>query len=298
MQCIVPAPSNISRVTFKLTDVTENSVNLRLFLSCTDQSLVERYEVRYWPKTDQSLEQNMTKRPYDMVVTIDDLMMDTEYVVKVTAYDENGIAHEDSHTVRTSDRDILLQLIVFLLFGILVMAIMTTTATRRVKKMMNIKVDIPLGLLGIDEMPLNSQSEHPHHVHEELNPKVLFSELLEQDDLTALTAHHIYEEINPKVLLSELLEQDDLMPLAPYDPDDEAQSVIVKSILKKPDETVPAKQRSSVQIAIANDYVQPSQMKLSKKDQVERDLHSGENRSSGSSGYVDVSLIMKQQMIR
>lgn len=285
MQCIVPTPSSISRLTFKLTDVTEHSVTLRFFLSCTDQSLVEHYEVRYWPKMDKSLERNMTKRPYDMVITIDDLMMDTEYEMNVTAYDENGIPHRDSDSFRTSDRDILLQLIVFLLFGILAMAFMTTRATRRVKKMMNIKVDIPVGLLGIDEMPIDpSQNEHPYNVHEEIEPKVLFSELLEKDEFV-----------------------DDVMPRTPCDPDDEEKSVIVKSILKKPVETVHdqhaslpehlEKQKPTVQIVTGTDYIQPSQMPT-KKDPAKQDLTASENRSSGPSGYVDVGLIMKQQMIR
>ncbi|XP_065075262.1 cytokine receptor-like isoform X2 [Ochlerotatus camptorhynchus] len=278
MQCIVPTPSNISRLTFNLTDVTEHSVTLRISLSCTDQSLVERYEVRYWPKMDKSLEKNMTKRPYDLVIKIDDLMKDTEYMVNVTAFDEHGIPHTDSYSVRTSERDILLQLIMFLLFGILAMAIMTTTATRRVKKMMNIKFDIPLGLLGIDEMPMDS-------------------------------SQRIYagDEIESTVLFSESLENDKLMPLAPFDLDDAVQSVKVKSILKKPDETVHdkhsclsellEKQKATVQIVTGTDYVQPLQM-LSIKDQAKQDLPGSENRSSGSSGYVDVNLMMKQQMIR
>lgn len=47
-----------------------------------------------------------------------------------------------------------MQLALFLLFGMLVMGFITTTATRKVKKIMNIKVEIPSGLLGIYETPI------------------------------------------------------------------------------------------------------------------------------------------------
>lgn len=279
MQCIVPTPHNISRMTVKLTDVTEHSATLRLFLSCTDQSLVERYEVRYWPKLEKHLERTMTKRPYETVFKIDDLIVDTDYVVNVTVYDEEGIPHRYSHSVRTRDRDILLQLIIILLFGILVMAVMTTTVTRRVKQMMNIKVDIPIGLLGIDEMPVNfSQSDDQYNAYEEINANVLFSELSEKDEFAMDN---------------------------PFDPDDQVQSSKVKSILKKPDEAIHDNhaylpehlEKEKSHTVIGNEYVQPSKM-LPVRDLLKQDLSVSRDRSSNSSGYVDVNVILKQQMIR
>lgn len=316
MQCIVPTPSNLSRLTFNLTDVTEHSVTLRLSLSCTDKSLVERYEVRYWPKMDKQLEKNMTKLSYDTVFKIDGLKTNTEYVVNLTAYDENGIPYRDIQTVHTSDRDILLQLISLLLFVILAMAIMTTSATRRVKKIMDIKVEIPLGLEEILDIPTNSsERRRPFHVNEESEPSMLFSELLEKDELLPMSSYDQVDQDDTMQLvtmesISNQPDEDLCLPehsemRKPYDQDDpdpdRVQAKAIKSILKKPDEAIHDKQaclseeglerqKPSVQIVTGTNYIQPVQMK------VKPDL-SG-NRLSSSSGYVDVNLIMKQQMIR
>ncbi|EAT48648.1 AAEL000309-PA [Aedes aegypti] len=168
--------TSISQISFKLTDITEQSFTLRLQLSCMDQSLIDRYDVRYWPTLKRDAMRNQTFRPYDTVIPIENLVIDTEYEVIVTAYDDRGNTFEASSSVRTKDKDILMQLALFLLFGMLVMGFITTTATRKVKKIMNIKVEIPSGLLGIYETPIQvslcSLTLSKRSLNSNLSPKV------------------------------------------------------------------------------------------------------------------------------
>ncbi|XP_062551882.1 cytokine receptor-like isoform X2 [Armigeres subalbatus] len=259
--CTVSPATVVNQITFKFTDVTEHSFTLRMQLSCMDQSLIDRYDVRYWPTQNHDATVNRTYQAYDTIIPIDDLLINTDYEVVITAYDSRGNTFEASNSVRTKNKEVLVQLILFLLFGMLVMAIMTTTATRRMKRIMSIKVEIPVGLLGIDETPFQN------------NPPV--------------------EEFKPfSEQISDTVEMEELRP---SDPLDDNSSGKVKSILKKYDPTnVQAK--SAAQFSTSNDYIKPSEMPCMKN--LEKSIPSlgGNSYSSGSTGYVDVSLIMKQHL--
>lgn len=261
--CTVSPAMTISQLAFKVSDVTEHSFTLRLQLSCMDQSLIERYDVRYWAALNDNTVINRTFRPYDTIIPIEDLLIDTDYEVIVTVYDERGNTFEARGSVRTKDKDILMQLVPFLLLGILAMGIVTTTATRKVKKIMDIKVEIPMGLLGIHEMPIQIESSHEEH---------------------APMPEHFSDTI-------------ELEELSPYE---DQPFVKVKSILKKPDQFAspnleqtdhhPMKPKPAVQIVTGDNYIKPSQM-MDPTKAVPTIAIGGTH----SSGYVDVKLMMMKQ---
>lgn len=264
--CTVSPAMSISQLAFKVTDVSEHSFTLRLQLSCMDQSLIERFDVRYWAALDANMVVNKTFRPYDTIIPIENLSIDTDYAVIVTVYDERGNTFEARSSVRTKDKDILMQLVPFLLLGILVMGIVTTTATRKVKRIMDIKVEIPIGLLGIHEMPIQIESSHEEH-------------------------EPIPEHFGDAIELEEL------------SPNEDQPFVKVKSILKKPEQfaspTNPEqtdhsiKPKPTVQIVTGDNYIMPSQMMDPAKTMPSIIAIGG----AQSSGYVDVKLMMNQQRV-
>lgn len=156
---------SISQPNFNFTDVTEHSITLRLQLSCVDQSLIERYDVSYLPKLGHGTVTNPTELSFDTVIPIDDLIIDTEYEVILTAYDEKGNIYVAKNLVRTKNKDNLIQRVLLLVLGLVILVIITNKVAKRVKKMINIKVELPSGLLGIDEVPV-----HIKFAHEEFEP--------------------------------------------------------------------------------------------------------------------------------
>lgn len=259
--CTVSPASTVNQITFKFSDITEHSLVLHLQLSCMDQYLIDQLNVRYWPTKDYENMVNQTYLPYNTIILINDLLIDTDYEVVVTAYDDRGHTSEAKSSVRTKNKEFLVELLLFLLFGMLVMAFIATTATRRVKKIMNIKVEIPTGLLGIDEVPY-----HNKPLAEEFG--------------------YLPELFNDTIELEKLSSSDD------------------KSNLEKPDLSCPSNQEhlslangsnpAIQRLGTSNNYIKPSNMVNLRKSITSR----GENHSSGgSSGYVDVNLLINQQRL-
>lgn len=317
--CTISPATSISQISFKLTDITEQSFTLRLQLSCMDQSLIDRYDVRYWPTLKRDAMRNQTFRPYDTVIPIENLVIDTEYEVIVTAYDDRGNTFEASSSVRTKDKDILMQLALFLLFGMLVMGFITTTATRKVKKIMNIKVEIPSGLLGIYETPIQLNSFQEESEFQPISEGLELEELSNGEnhqfvkkqnhcfpsnweqsnqspsqlpfDGMPVQVNTVQEKCRPENFIN-AIEMEELSP------SEEKPFLKVKSILKKPEQICPPnhseKPKPTVQIVTGDNYIKPSQMPCM-MDPTE--VMPPIARENSPSGYVDVKLMRNQHRV-
>ncbi|XP_058450475.1 cytokine receptor-like [Malaya genurostris] len=150
-KCVVSSHTGITQPKFSITDITASSLVVRMNNSCTDRSLVKRYEASVWTTDSTNLVEGMTFNPYVTVIPITNLNSNTEYNIIIAAYDDSDASHQTAHVVTTKHSDALLYSILYLLGGIAIFVGLSISTSRKVKKMMNIKVDIPLGLMGIDE---------------------------------------------------------------------------------------------------------------------------------------------------
>ncbi|XP_058814384.1 cytokine receptor-like [Topomyia yanbarensis] len=159
-KCVVSSVTGIAQPKFSFTDISANSFVLRMNNSCTDRSLVQRYGISVWTADDATLVQTMGFDPYVTVIPIGNLKSSTEYNVTVAAYDDSETPQQTTAVVRTIHSGVFLHSLFYSLGVIVVLIGVSINTSRKVKKMMNIKVDIPLGLMGIDETINNEDCEN------------------------------------------------------------------------------------------------------------------------------------------
>lgn len=149
-QCVVYGDQRPGQPKFSITDISVDSFIIRMNDTCVDRSLVQRYEISVRDEVENTLVRNISFYPHIPVVSVKGLSSDTDYKVLVMAsHDSASPRHE--MVVRTAQSDSLLSPILYLLGGLAILVALCIHYSRKVKKMMNIKVDIPLGLIGIDE---------------------------------------------------------------------------------------------------------------------------------------------------
>ncbi|XP_055641349.1 cytokine receptor-like isoform X2 [Toxorhynchites rutilus septentrionalis] len=151
-ECVVSTASGLSYPQFEVTDVTVTSFNLRMNSSCFDRSLVRRYGVLLWSGKKQNLLRYKTFEPYVTMVPIEGLDAGRGYMVEVVAYDEDDETYETRKFVHTVEEEKLLLKLFLLVCGVLGTIAAIISATKFVKRVKNITVDIPVGLIDIHDM--------------------------------------------------------------------------------------------------------------------------------------------------
>ncbi|XP_055543191.1 uncharacterized protein LOC129728763 isoform X2 [Wyeomyia smithii] len=258
-KCVVSGDTGIGQPKFSVTDMTMDSFVIRIDDSCTDRSLVERYEITVSTKVPVTLGRSFFLEPYISVVTIDGLSSATEYRVLVTAFHESGSPQHKKAVVRTAQNGSLWQSILYALGGLVILIAVCIHASRKVKKMMNIKVDIPLGLVGIDD---SRTVAIPNDHREKVDSNHIVSE----------------QEVPSVVPAQRKLDENSNLPIL-------AQLSATSNNLER--------LRKTVHTATDNLYISPEQMTPSPVKKPKENQFSA--ISTASSGYVDLNQIVKSQ---
>ncbi|EDS44052.1 tyrosine phosphatase [Culex quinquefasciatus] len=151
-QCLVSPGADIGSPQFVPCNVTDTSFDIRMTTTCSSSSLYELLEVYVLAKNGSHIWNTSLEQPQKRI-SIGDLSPDTEYVVKIVAFDESGNLHETSKTVQTAPKYTKLQLTLFFLCGVLLVFALTMGTTRKVNSLRNIHVEMPVALqtlFGID----------------------------------------------------------------------------------------------------------------------------------------------------
>ncbi|EDS41926.1 conserved hypothetical protein [Culex quinquefasciatus] len=158
-QCIVSPSTNTHNKSpkFHFFDVSSNSLKLRLEPSCEDRSLYELLQVHVIDSTSGHPVTSRTYPPHETVVEIVDLAPDTSYEVLLVAYNSSNVPHEARRRVFTAKTGSDDRPIVYIVTGVVLLIAMISSAYRvtvRIRAIMDIEVEFPFGLLGIDEEPV------------------------------------------------------------------------------------------------------------------------------------------------
>uniref|UniRef100_A0A8D8H0N4 Cytokine receptor n=1 Tax=Culex pipiens TaxID=7175 RepID=A0A8D8H0N4_CULPI len=151
-QCLVSPGADIGSPQFEPCNVTDTSFDIRMTTACSSSSLYELLEVYVLTLNGSHIWNTSLEHPQERI-SIGGLSPDTEYVVKVVAFDESGNPHETSKSVQTAPKFTTMQLTLFFLCGVLLVSALTMGTTRKVNSLRNIHVEMPVALqtlFGID----------------------------------------------------------------------------------------------------------------------------------------------------
>lgn len=158
-QCVVaPRTSRLGHPKFLIESVTTVSMVVRMMASCEEHSFYERMQVRV-----RTMEGHVVfNKTYDYYVEkmlLDGLKSSTNYEVIVSVFDASGDSTEKKVEVCTAWSGIWILVVIILIFGAIVTVIVVTVAVRRLKLLLDIKVQLPNGLLEVQEDTSDYESE-------------------------------------------------------------------------------------------------------------------------------------------
>ncbi|XP_053694650.1 cytokine receptor-like [Sabethes cyaneus] len=276
-KCVVSGDTGIGQPKFSITDTTIDSFVIRINDSCTERSLVQRYEISVWTNVTASLVRNVSFDPYLSVIAVDGLSSGTPYKVMVTAFHASEAPQHKVDVIRTARNTALLQSILYSLGALIIFIAMFTRATRKLKKMMNIKVDIPLGLIGIDES--KDTDNHPDH-QEKFNSNEI---VISAEDSIKISGRNDEAQSTPLPIPRNLNESSNSPNLSPL-------STTASNNLNW--------LRKNVHTATDNLYILPQEMAMAPMAMEKPKENHFSAISTTSSGYVDLNHIVNDRNSR
>lgn len=145
--CVVaPRTSRLGAPKYLIESVTVDSMTVRMVERCEEHSFYERMEIHV-RNLKGKVVWNTGKDHYVEVIHVEGLESSTEYEVVVTVFDGFGKSSEKVTRSRTESKGIWLHLSVIIIFAAAAIVFIVIVAIQKLRFVLDIKVDIPIGLL-------------------------------------------------------------------------------------------------------------------------------------------------------
>ncbi|XP_055598482.1 cytokine receptor-like isoform X2 [Uranotaenia lowii] len=150
-ECIVEQYGGVDNPDFDLGNISHHSFVVYIKDRCEQKSWIQKYDIEYWPVESPQKVQNVIVMPYNDVIVIGQLHPDTRYNVSVTSIDDAGIPMTSYRIITTQKKVPVFPIFLYTILGSALIILAALRVMRYVKRVKNIKVDLPIGLEEIFE---------------------------------------------------------------------------------------------------------------------------------------------------
>ncbi|KAL1403822.1 hypothetical protein pipiens_005549 [Culex pipiens pipiens] len=160
--CVVaPRTSRLAVPKYHVESITADSMTVRMVGRCEEHSYYARMQILV-RALDGQLAMNESYDHFVEEIVVDRLKSSTDYGVNVTVFDGFGKSEHEVTRRTTASSGIWILILVLAAFGAAAMVFIMVVAVRRLKCVLDIKVDVPIGLLEDQEDSVEESEADDH----------------------------------------------------------------------------------------------------------------------------------------
>ncbi|XP_001842461.2 uncharacterized protein LOC6031743 [Culex quinquefasciatus] len=160
--CVVaPRTSRLAVPKYHVESISADSMTVRMMGRCEEHSYYARMQILV-RALDGQLAMNESYDHFVEEIVVGRLKSSTDYGVNVTVFDEFGKSEHEVTRRTTASSGIWILILVLAAFGAAAMVFIMVVAVRRLKCVLDIKVDVPIGLLEDQEDSVEESEADDH----------------------------------------------------------------------------------------------------------------------------------------